>query len=540
MSDAAASEPVLLAHVAPFRLGSFAVRPATREVVTPDWREVLEPRVMQVLVALARAEGEVVGRDELTQSCWDGRVVSEDAINRVIARLRRLAEHGEGKGFTLETVTKVGYRLVVADEAEAPAAFAPDAAPLAPSPATPPAPRPTRRWLLLLAAITGLAVAAAVAVLLMTALPSGPDEAFMADFRRGEEAMNVGTADESAHGIALLQSVVERAPDYAPGWSSLALAYLISLEYVPPEAREGVARRADAAWRRAFELDPDDPAAHVARYVMTRFPDLASRDRAQQEVLCHAPEQRNMLLSRAGFLRQVGRFREAVDFSRRGAAADAASPRTRGSLGRTLVSAGLMEEADRVLDEAARLWPRNTSIFFTRVWVYFETGRPQRALAMLDDRAQWPAGVPVEDFAIYRAAAIALQTRTPEDIKTALDTFAATVPQGFGYAQNAMMIEAALGDVDAAFRTANALYRGEGIDISPMMFSPAQGQYAGDKRGALHVLFGTLTASMRADPRFGKLAADLGLMAYWRETGIRPDVCAAAVPPPFCAAIAAP
>ena len=443
MSDAAASEPVLLAHAAPFRLGSFAVRPATREVVTSDWREVLEPRVMQVLVALARAEGDVVGRDELTQSCWDGRVVSEDAINRVIARLRRLAEHGGGKGFTLETVTKVGYRLVAgaADEAPPPSPPPPASTPSAVPPALP-ATRSSRRWPLLLLLIAGLAVVAAVTVFFLTGTSMAPDEAVMADFRRAEDAMNAGTADESAHSVALLQSVVERAPDYAPGWSALALAYLISLEYVPPEAREGIWRRADAAWRRAMELAPDDPGAHVARYVMARYPDLAARDRAQQEVLVRAPEQRNILLSRAGFLRQVGRFREAVDFSRRGAAADAASPRSRGSLGRTLASAGLIEEADRVLDEAARLWPRNTSVFFTRVWVYFETGRPQKALAMLDDRAQWPAGV--------------------------------------------------------------------------------------------------LTAAMRDYPRFERLLSDVGLIAYWRESGTRPDLCTAPAPPPFCAALAGP
>ena len=34
--------------------------------------------------------------------------------------------------------------------------------------------------------------------------------------------------------------------------------------------------------------------------------------------------------------------------------------------------------------------------------------------------------------------------------------FGATVPQGFGYAQNAMMVQSALGDLDAAFALARA------------------------------------------------------------------------------------
>src|ERR1700710_1593809 len=102
-----------LAHVADFGMGGVPVRAATREVSRGDGvREVLEPRVMQVLVALARANGAVVSRDDLTQSCWDGRVVGEDAINRVISRLRRVGETIGQDSFRVETVTKVGYRLV--------------------------------------------------------------------------------------------------------------------------------------------------------------------------------------------------------------------------------------------------------------------------------------------------------------------------------------------------------------------------------------------------------------------------------------------
>lgn len=109
MSHDLAPMAIELAHEAPFSLADMQVRPALLEVAGADWREALEPRVMQVLVALARSRGEVVSRDDLTQACWGGRVVGEDAINRCIARLRRLAR--ERGGFDLTTVTRVGYRL---------------------------------------------------------------------------------------------------------------------------------------------------------------------------------------------------------------------------------------------------------------------------------------------------------------------------------------------------------------------------------------------------------------------------------------------
>jgi TolB-like protein/DNA-binding winged helix-turn-helix (wHTH) protein len=116
-----------LAREPDFTLGGMRIRPSTREVVFDGGREILEPRVMMVLIRLARAKGEVVTRDDLTEACWEGRVVSDDAINRVISRIRRAADLTGGKDFTLETITKVGYRLVAGPERQAPVLTAQDA-----------------------------------------------------------------------------------------------------------------------------------------------------------------------------------------------------------------------------------------------------------------------------------------------------------------------------------------------------------------------------------------------------------------------------
>ncbi len=103
---------VNLASESPFFLGAMEVCPVAREVVLDGKPQALQPRVMQVLVALARRQGEVVSRDELVASCWEGLAVSEDAINRCISALRRLAEQATGQ-FEIETIAKVGYRLTV-------------------------------------------------------------------------------------------------------------------------------------------------------------------------------------------------------------------------------------------------------------------------------------------------------------------------------------------------------------------------------------------------------------------------------------------
>jgi DNA-binding winged helix-turn-helix (wHTH) protein/tetratricopeptide (TPR) repeat protein len=103
---------VELAHEPDFVIGRLTVSPSRRELVRDDGdREVIEHRVMQVLVALSKAEGNIVTRDELIMLCWDGRVVGEDAIHRVISQLRKIA-NGIGAGsLEIETITKIGYRL---------------------------------------------------------------------------------------------------------------------------------------------------------------------------------------------------------------------------------------------------------------------------------------------------------------------------------------------------------------------------------------------------------------------------------------------
>lgn len=90
-------------------LGSMSLRPSTCELLHPAGVETLEPQVMRVLLALARRPGRVLSRDAIVEEAWDGRAVSEDAINRVLSRLRRLSTLTGV--FRLTTLRKVGYRL---------------------------------------------------------------------------------------------------------------------------------------------------------------------------------------------------------------------------------------------------------------------------------------------------------------------------------------------------------------------------------------------------------------------------------------------
>jgi DNA-binding winged helix-turn-helix (wHTH) protein/TolB-like protein len=150
-----------LAEEVDFSLGKLRVRPSAREVRSDDQVESLEPRVMQVLVALARRRGEVVSRDQLIELCWGGRVVSDDALNASIAKVRRLASDST---FTLETIPRIGYRLTAVPQPQE-RKPAPEVPPLAeiPSdkgPSIVPAPAsPRRRWRWVVATVVLFVVA---------------------------------------------------------------------------------------------------------------------------------------------------------------------------------------------------------------------------------------------------------------------------------------------------------------------------------------------------------------------------------------------
>jgi Tol biopolymer transport system component/DNA-binding winged helix-turn-helix (wHTH) protein len=98
-----------LARELPFQLAGTRVRPSALEVETEGEVTTLEPRVMKVLVALQRAKGHPVSRDELIDLCWEGRIVTEGALNRCIAQLRKAL--AANACIRLDTIATVGYRL---------------------------------------------------------------------------------------------------------------------------------------------------------------------------------------------------------------------------------------------------------------------------------------------------------------------------------------------------------------------------------------------------------------------------------------------
>lgn len=138
------------------RIGEWEVEPRRNLISRAGSSVRLEPKVVELLVALARRPGEVVGREELLQSVWPGVVVGDDTLTQAINKLRKSLGDDVHTPKYIETISKRGYRLI-----------APTAAGQGRGAAVAPASAQVRRrrWLWL-TGITMLAVAAAVLTML--------------------------------------------------------------------------------------------------------------------------------------------------------------------------------------------------------------------------------------------------------------------------------------------------------------------------------------------------------------------------------------
>ena len=99
-------------HLPELRLGVVDVDIGTGTVSGPGGRVHLDPKVMDVLVCLLRADGAVVSRETLMTEVWGGVIVTDFALSRCIYQLRKKLMRAASSDETpIETLTKRGYRL---------------------------------------------------------------------------------------------------------------------------------------------------------------------------------------------------------------------------------------------------------------------------------------------------------------------------------------------------------------------------------------------------------------------------------------------
>ena len=317
--------------VADFAIGDWIARPNRLVLERGAQQRKLEPKVMEVLVALAETAGAVRSKEELLDAVWSETYVADGVLLRSISELRRALDDDARNPRYIETIPKRGYRLIASV----------DLAPLA----TPPEPGPevaSRRVPSPVAVADGESrsaarvalIAAPFVVLLLMWLgldamrsddapsdepaPAAPNQ--NGDLlERAHAFARQGSPTAVANAIELYKRVLERTPELAEAYAGLAVSYVAGVRHGRDPAFLGAALEASES---AVELDRQSAAAHHARGVV---------------------------------LAEVGRWRSGLAALRRAVDIDSRRGEAWLDLGRTHVLAGDLQEGVRCLRRSVEL-----------------------------------------------------------------------------------------------------------------------------------------------------------------------------------------
>lgn len=501
-----------LAHEPVFKLGDIIIHPPTRQVVGRDAQQSVEPRVMQVLVALARADGAIVTRDELTRWCWDGRIVGDDAINRALSRIRAIAAGIGEQSFAVETIAKVGYRLIIN---EAGVTTSLPTSPALPVDAVPKEGINRRQW------VVGTVAAGVAALGGVAWWRSGyrPTAEAAELYRKGVEARSVGLIETYDQATAYFRQAARADPDYAEAWGALARQLASRIGDSGDKALDHSLAEVRSAAERALALDPKQSDAQGALAVIQPyFGNWRRFENGLLRVTHDHPGQRQAIIELGIFYNNVARWDDSIakfQELRRGLPL---TPGMTGSLVMAFWSAGRFEEAEAESSAALERWPRFHGMWFTRMLLLTYGGRPEQAAAFAQNSDYHPSGASAESTVALRlATAKALVSRNAGELAQVRNQLLADVEKEILNVPQAVRFFSALGERDVIFELLDAYFyrRGRFAAAGLKPIHPVS-------RIATDFLFHPTSRLLWDDPRFASLTSDIGLDDYWRVANFVP------------------
>lgn len=496
-------ESLSLANEKPFALGQVSVTPASLEISRDGVSQSLEPRIMQVLVVLGRAKGTVVSREELIERCWDGRIVSESAVNRVMSRIRQLGETIGNGSFRLDTINKVGYRLTPEQLEQPGQAFAG-------------MPKPVmgdgRRRFILGASVIAAGLAS-YGWFRVSSNRDMPPTTARTLYEKGMEAQAQFSPATTRQAIAYYREAVRIYPNYAAAWGAMALSYGNLLESANDNEQESLVAQSASASTRALDLDPDNSDAKVAKIIVRPlFRNWLVAETQVRNALRQHPKHFRLRGLAARLFCDTGRYRQGAVAFEALVKSHPFLPAMQNQLALALWGAGRLEEAERIIEHAIELWPDHRWIRTTHFDFFALTGRPALAMTFLGKADAQPLDSPPTVFTIRELAARALETRSRTDVENMVAALASDRSWG---PISAVQFLAALDCVNEAFSLLDIYYMGsKAVSLDRPTLGP---------RTETDFLFGLPTASLRADPRFPALTRAIGLDDYWRSSRTVPD-----------------
>jgi hypothetical protein len=184
---------------------------------------------------------------------------------------------------------------------------------------------------------------------------------------------------------------------------------------------------------------------------------------------------------------------------------------------------GRVAEADQTIDRALQLWPRHPAVWNARMTIFAFTGRPRAAEQLLEDVRMRPSTYMPASGEIWRVSLRALDSGAAADVAAAVKTHLEAAPRSSGFVVGAVMFLSKFGELDGAFAAAEGFLLRRGSLIGSLRTARDEMPVNDTQWRRTMNLFTPATAAMRSDPRFERLCAGIGLIAYWRKRGIWPD-----------------
>lgn len=335
------------------------------------------------------------------------------------------------------------------------------------------------------------------------------------DALQENDALDPAGSGSTMEAIALLTQASQAAPHSASVWGALSLAYAVRKRTVPLAEKPGLDMRSRAAARRALELEPGEPRALGALLLLNpvykHWIETERADRAAVRTNSSIP----LLLSiTSDMLGNVGRWSDALGFSKRIDRTHFLIPGADRRFIVDLWAAGEIQEADNALETAVARWPEQAEIWRMRLSYLMYSGRAGEAVDLLRDGAERPAEIRDDFVTAMRAAAEALagMRQTSSAINAAQDYLRKNPAEALRLA-NAC---SALGVLDAAFEILEGYYFGSGqwAQVAPQ---------GGDQDRITNALFLPPMKAVWGDRRFDRLLQRIGLEEYWRLSRTTPD-----------------
>lgn len=309
----------------------------------------------------------------------------------------------------------------------------------------------------------------------------------------------LGSTDPSPL-IPAFQEIVEKAPRFEDGWAKLLLAEsAVSSSFDRRDVAQAARQRLRDHMAQARRINPDMAALLLADVELTEPTAFGPRLDLLGRAVDRNPHSPEALSAYSAGLRSVGRMNEAIEQARRAVELDPLSPSIRDALITALTYAGRTDQALEELRKAEALWPGASSVAAASYRHHLRYGDPQIAF-QIHRSGQY--GGPHRD-AFLRARI----DPSPANVEEALSRPRAwfrTYPEAIGE----------LAQVYAAF--------GKEEELIPILM---QWRHPALIELVSSILFRPALREVHHDPRMMVIAKRLGLLDYWRSSGMWPDFC---------------